>query len=238
MKKITLIIAIICTFFICEAQINDNATWDYPVKPGMPEWKEFQLTTEMVKAYQIPEDVLSSLSTNDLTETCLQYPLFINVYAFNSLSDGIENLNSEFNGIRELYSRKDAAIGLIKHYNEKVQSFSFLDKANSEAAKGIFMISVTNLEILLSQIVQHDYESRKEILKCLVNGYEEKLNYKNYFGYGFLTNCFSRAKVIEKMDKAFINKLPGKELNPVISSGIVDDKTFNIINELSYELIK
>ena len=225
-------------FLVCNAQISDNIKWDFPVKPGMPEWKEFKYTVEMIKACQIPETVLSSLSTDDLTEICLQFPLFMNVYAFNTLSDGVENLFNEFNGIRELYSRKDVASGLIARYIQKVHSFPFLDESHSDVAKGVFMISVTNLEILLSQIVQHDSKYSKEILQCLVFGYEEKLKYTNYFGYGFQTNCFSRVQVIAKMDKNFVDRLPGKGLNPVMSSGFADNQTFDVVNKLSYQLIK
>jgi len=233
---------IVFSLFACalnaQTIADKKVTWDYPVKPGMEKWKEFNLTVEMVNACQIPEAVLSKLSTDDLTEICLQYPLFICVYAVNVLNNGVENLYNEFNGIRELYSRKDAASCLIKRYIQKVQSFSFLDEEHSDYTKGAFMNSATNLEILLSQIAQYDTENCKEILKCLVYGYEEKLKYKNYFGYGFVTNFYSRAQVIRKMDNTFIDALPDKELNPIISSGRSDEKTFSLIDEISYKLIK
>ena len=222
-----------------QVSTRSNAVWDYPMKPDMDEWKTFQTYEEMVKSCQIPENILFLLSTEDLTEICLQYPLLYCVFAFNFLSDGLDKMFTDFNGIRELYARKDASYSLMSRYVQKIQSFSFLDEAHSEVDKGLFIISISALEALLSQATKHDIGSHKEILQCLVDGYEAKLKYIDYFmGFGFRTNCFSRAHVITSMDKLFIDRLPEKELNLSLYSGMTDKITIDIINELSYQLIR
>jgi len=100
------------------------------------------------------------------------------------------------------------------------------------------MYPMWHMEILLSRIAQYGNEKNKDILKCLMDGYEAKLNYKSCFGYGFRTNFFARSQVIAKIDKTFIEELPDKELNPVVSSGIIDEQTLNYLDEFSYKLIK
>ena len=210
---------------------SEGLAWDYPVKPGMETWKLFQSNEEMVHACQIPEEIISSLSTEELTDLCLQYPLLYDVFAFNSLNDGLDKLFSDFNGIRELNKRDDASNILINRYNEKVQSFSFLDGTAQEIGKGVFVISVSALEVLLSRVEIQD--KQKEILQSLVAGYEAKFRYVDYFkGFGFKTNLYSRAHVILKIDKSSLDAE-----NSVLFSGMGDEQSVTLIDRLSYQLI-
>jgi hypothetical protein len=242
LKFITLS-AVFLMFFSLSAIAQEKAlAWDYPVKPGMEEWKNFQSNKEMVKACQIPENILHSLSTEELTDLCLQYPLLNDVFAFDNLNGGLDKLFSDFNGIKELYKRKDVSSSLTKRYIQKIQSFSFLDENHSEIDKGYFIISISALEILLSRIEQQEdkgNKQHKEALQSLVLGYEGKFKYVDYFkGFGFRTNYYSRSRVIIKIDKLTVEQLPQKGGSPVLFSGMADEQTAHIIDELSYELIK
>ena len=193
----------------------------------------------MVDACQIPEEVLYALSTEDLTDICLQYPLLTSIFAFNGLTDGLNVMYKDFNGIRELYKRADASNCLTKRYIRKSESFSFLNENKSDLEKGNFIISISSLEALLGQVVQYDNKNCKKILQCLVKAYEKKLKYADEFMWvGFETNCFARAHVISKMDKRFIEQLPGKDNSSALFSGMADERTIKIVNEWSYRLIK
>ena len=225
----------------CVVNAQPKGIWDYPVKQGTDEWKRFQRTEEMVNVCQIPEEVLSSLSTEDLTDLCLQYPLLICVFAFNNTNQGLDQLFHEFNGIRELFKRDDASKELLKRYQAKIQSMSFLTIPDA-SGKGNLVVSISIMEYLLSRYYSKNDEQDKykEILQNLVVGYEKKAMYVDYFkGTGFETNFFSRAHVIAKMDRSFVERLPHKENNSALYSGMItDEQTVNIINELSYQLIK
>ena len=107
MRKFNLMITIISLSFVSFAAMaqEKKTVWDYPVKPGTEEWKKFTSNEEMVNACQIPEKILSTLSTEDLMELCLQYPLIYDVFAFENLNHGLDKLFDDFNGIRELYQR-------------------------------------------------------------------------------------------------------------------------------------
>ena len=216
--------------------------WDYPVKPGMEEWKNFHSNEEMVNACQIPGDILFSLSTEDLMELCLQYPLLYDVFAFNFLSMGADKLFNDFNGIRELFKREEAAKELLRHYSYTMQNLSFLDGAATDSEKGRFIISVSTLEFLLgfySYKADATKEDNKKMLQCLVAGYEKECKYPEYFQScgPSETNFYSRAHVIIKMSPESLEKIQGKEQNGVFH-GWPGDETMDIINELSYRLIK
>ena len=217
-------------------------TWDYPVKPGTEQWKQFRSNEEMADACRIPENVLSALSTDDLTELCLRYPLFTDFLAFENPKAGLDKLFRNFNGLRELYQRPDVAKSLTKRYTEKIQSLSFLDGDNPDLEKGFFVLYVSIYEILLSRIEwknSDEKEESKEVLQSLVAGFEGKMKYPDCFRGLFQTNFYARAHVLSKMDKTFVDRLPQKDENIVLQTGMVtDEQTFHLINELSYSLIK
>ncbi|MDR0573444.1 MAG: hypothetical protein LBG96_05350 [Tannerella sp.] len=233
-----------CFVFISLAAIaqDTKVAWDYPIKPGMKEWKKFTSNEEMVNACQIPEKILSALSTEDLMELCLQYPLIYDVFAFENLNHGLDKLFGDFNGIRELYRRPDISNSLTNRYVREVQDFSFLDSRASDIEKGYFIMSVSAMEVLLASIERSDNtgkEDHRAILQNLVSGYEAKSKYADYFkGFGFQTNFYSRSRLISKMDKLSIGLLPHKDKNAVLLSGMADAQSINIIDNLSYQLIK
>jgi hypothetical protein len=244
--KYKILIPIVLSWVTCalSAQVitEKKVIWDYPIKPGMEEWKKFESNEEMVKACQIPEKILTSLSTEELMDICLQYPLLYDVFAFENLNNGLDKLFDDFNGIRELYKRADISNSLIKRYAQKVQNFTFLDEKDSDLEKGYFVISVSALEALLSRIEWQEYtgkETHRNILQNLVSGYEGKCKYTDYFkGFGLQTNFYSRSHVISKLDKLSVGLLPLKEKNPTLFSGMADEPSVKIIDDLSYQLIK
>lgn len=90
--------------------------WDYPIKPGMEEWKNFKSHQEMANACQIPDDLLSKIPTEELAEICLNYPLFFTMKAFNNLQEGFDQVSTEFNGFQELFKRADSGTILLEIY--------------------------------------------------------------------------------------------------------------------------
>ena len=176
--------------------------WDYPVKPGMDEWKQFQSNDEMVNACQIPKNLFFCLSTEQLAVLVYKYPLLTDIFAFNLLDIGLDKLFGDFNGIRELFEKEDVSSILIKKYVEKINDFSFLNGEVSELEKGQFIISVYSMEILLSCIAQLENESKANLvkaLKSLVEGYERECMSPNFKDYNY--NFLARTKVISKICK-------------------------------------
>lgn len=74
----------------------------------MDEWKNLQSLDEMIEACQIPTTILNHLSTEKLIDVVLDYPLAINIFAYDTPKEGITQLASYFNGLQELVERDDA----------------------------------------------------------------------------------------------------------------------------------
>lgn len=81
MKKL-LVCLFILNGFACFAQ-EKALTWDYPVKPGMEEWTKFESRPEMAEACLIPDSIIKNISTSDLLELCLNYPLLHDIMFYN-----------------------------------------------------------------------------------------------------------------------------------------------------------
>jgi hypothetical protein len=235
--------------FICIALCSFHAKgqekklpWDYPVKPGSIEWQN-KTYQEKIDACQIPVDVLSSLSTEDLAEVCLKYPpLMVHLMSSNSYERGLDVLHAQFNGVRELFKRRDAAKALLKQYQEMIQKINLLSGMASDDEKGDFVLDVAAVELLLSRFLAQynaDKKNDVEILQHLMKGYEKKLLYPDFFGgLSFGVNFFARAIAIKRIDIQSLEKFSQKENNKVFSLGVCDEMTMQTINDLSYQYIK
>ena len=85
-----------------------NEAYAYPVLPGTSEWEALSTLQEKIDACHVPPETLENMTTEALVETVLNYPLLINIYAFNTVELGIASVSSYFSGINELLGREDA----------------------------------------------------------------------------------------------------------------------------------
>lgn len=104
----SLFILVGCQVFAKEAGYSLDEVYQYPVVPGMEAWKALESLPEMAQACQIPEEILGELTTEALLETIKNYPLALNVFAYEDRRLGLEHVKDYFNGLDELYSRKEA----------------------------------------------------------------------------------------------------------------------------------
>ena len=214
--------------FFCErAQL-----WDYPVKPGTEEWEALQTGQAMVDVCQIPENILSCLSTENLLKVCLQYPLRLDIYAANCLDDGINSLFKRFNGVEELLERTDGVKELLKYYdNTMMQNLS-----KSDMGDPAFTYRVAYIELLLSQC--HSQKDCIEILQYLTAGYEKGIGYidAGFYNSWLASNVYARAKMIVEISPQSAGQIP--YYTYLLCGHIIDKETIDVINELSYQLIE
>lgn len=78
------------------------------------QWKSYSSAKERVAALQIPEDKLKSLTTADLLTVCLDFPYAMDMLAYDYPEVGFNAVCKEFNGCRELLTRKDLTDALLK----------------------------------------------------------------------------------------------------------------------------
>lgn len=98
----------------------------------------------MVESCQIPENILQDMTTLQLLRTCLDYPLYGDIFLFDNYEVGFNNLVMRFNGLQKFLDRKDAGNVMAKYY----QSVD-LNKIESETDCPNFLLSYINL--LISQ---------------------------------------------------------------------------------------
>ena len=207
--------------------------WDYPVKPGTEEWNQLSLKhiDERVNVCQIPEDILSTLSTEDLTELCMQYPLLSQIlFVYNTYEGGLNTLFSHFNGIRELFQRNDGVKELLRKYRYIIQ--------NSPDTTGDFDIqNIRALEVILARYQSPDdsKENYMEIVQYLVCGYKKNLMNPEILLQ--VTNFYARAVILAKIDEQKLESIPRKGSNHVFQLGYLDEQTERAINELSCQYI-
>lgn len=168
------------TAFAVSQEQEKVITIPYEYEMYANEWKSSKIRAERVAICQIPQNILTNLSTDALIETVLDYPFFIDIYAHNSIQQGFESIKNEFNGFKELFNRKDIGIKLLKKY----QNIDISEFARSR--QSIYYLS--NIEVLLAQKEIQD-TLNTEKLQILTNEtqkkYNEKANNVNYYGSTF-----------------------------------------------------
>ena len=82
------------------------------------DWPSYDNHIDMTEAAQIPEYILNHMSTEDLVEAMLIYPLRVDLITWNTYEQGFDAVSSYFNGLQELLIREDGAQKLL----EKMQS--------------------------------------------------------------------------------------------------------------------
>jgi hypothetical protein len=123
--------------------------YDYPIKGGTEEWKAFETHDDMLGACQIPQSILKSMSTKGLVETVLEYPLFGDMRAYDSIQQGFEAVASQFNGLSELLNRKDAGTELLAIYSK--MNPQDIEDNWGDIQRGAYAFSIAKVEILLAQ---------------------------------------------------------------------------------------
>lgn len=131
----------------------DLNAYDYPVTPGMDEWKTLSGHPGMVEVCQIPTSVLRRLSTDGLIETVLNYPLIFDVWAHNTPQQGISAVISQFNGLQELLIRHDSGTKLLAKYTSMDIESIKTDLSDLELVDYYFKIKIVEMVIAQQPIV-------------------------------------------------------------------------------------
>ena len=163
---------------------------------------------------QIPDDVLYSLTTEELLEICIQYPELYDwcvfLHQWDSVRDCICHLNeaiSRFNGLSELFKREDCVYELLKRYDEMIDNIPKLSTCSRLQGESTQYSKVGKLfkdmEILISGYQTDSdaaVETYREILLHLVAGYDTMLMFPKIFTISQLnSNFIARMYTIDKI---------------------------------------
>jgi hypothetical protein len=204
-----------------------EVTWNYPVHHGTDEWKQLNSFSERLDAFNIPADILTEMTTENLVKTCLNYPYWILILSRDNNQDGYDFLKSVFNGFRELESRKEAGGELLKIYQammpENIITF------NTLVDQGNFSYQITYIETLISQIEILKNLSRADLVSLkdkTLEVYNSKTSLKDkYAMYNFSTTCLILGRILEINTPAQYRQI--NETFPDFSNYIKTGKTNN-----------
>jgi hypothetical protein len=95
------------------SQAKSNERFEYKITPDDPEWANLSSKQEMLDATRIPNDILKRMTTEEVVSAVLEYPLVINIYAYDSYEAGLKALAKDSDAFRELLTRADAGDALL-----------------------------------------------------------------------------------------------------------------------------
>jgi len=126
---------------------ESNKTWDYSVKLGMGKWNQLKTEEERIAALQVPDEVLAKLTSEEIVDLCISFPLFGYYTAFNTPQTGFSIMHSRFNIFEHLMNRSDVGKHLIDAYKDAdMKGFRTLPFSNE-----FWTIKLHYLELVLSQ---------------------------------------------------------------------------------------
>ncbi|MCP4220593.1 MAG: hypothetical protein GY765_38555 [bacterium] len=234
--KILIVLAIVFFGVTLFAHAQEEP-FRFPVKPGSEAWKNFTSHSGMLEAIQIPVERLERMSTATLVQTCLNYPLYLDLIAYNTLQEGIEAVISDFNGLRELLRRKDAAEVLFRHY-EKIQPGAF-NADGPDVTKGAYSTKQMYMEMLLAQDAMLNKLAAKERHYLLVEStkhIEAKLECPELYGLISLkTSALLMGRVLLRAENREFSRraVNDEELKGFLNNALLKDPglIYDIVSE-------
>lgn len=136
-----------------------EGSYNYPIVPGTDQWKEFENREEKENACQVPVKILRKQSTQAVIQALLEYPLCIDIFAWNNSQNGYDFVFQPLNAYQEFLKRGDAVNCVMERY--KIVSVTTYE----------YPYSHYFLEMFIAQehfIKQLNTKEKKDIIKrCL-----------------------------------------------------------------------
>jgi hypothetical protein len=191
------------------AYAQEKIAWDYPVNPNTEEWKSLKSYKEQLQAYNIPDDIIKKISTEELVKTCLAYPEWRLINAYSDRQAGLANVMGLFNGFHELFTRNDAAKELIKAY-VKMDPLA-VDRNWTPLQKGMYSFQFTCIEMLLSHgaiVAKLDETDTRVLLDEAVSKYRRKRQMPDIYSLWDVSPTAGLCLNILDKDGAFVKNNP------------------------------
>jgi hypothetical protein len=181
--KIVTIVMLLSIAFVVQAE---GAVYIFPVTPATPGWGDLTFA-ERIAVQQIPEEYLATMTTEDLYQTYLTLPGWLEHLASSSSpQNGFDMIRARYNVITALMKKPDVNDVLIAEYRTYV-----IDEINNYDVEYMFLY-VNPTEIVLNQyevIAQLTMNQKKELVEHALSIYNMKksLPDSHYgLGYGFV----------------------------------------------------
>jgi len=136
----------------------------------------------MLNACQMPQEILESISTDNLIKSLMNHPLFFIYSAYNNELDGVKVVLDNFNGFKELQKREDVADKILNFYSESNVSTLIESTKNFRNHKEYIIYHLDFLELIITtkQIpTLFNQQNIERLEKIMYEKYEAKLSHIN-----------------------------------------------------------
>ena len=243
-KQIILIWLVISIVFSCKKKdpCDDlvNGVYQFPELPEKHDWTR----EEIDEFWDLPEDVCNCITTVGLIETCLNYPNLRLIMAGSNPQSGYEGLvKARFRGIRELETRPDRGIYLLKKY-QTIDPLGY-DPTWEPVEIGAYNFSIYYFEIIFSQYANLETLTNEEKIKLIettIVVYEKMkgdLESYSFFGLECTTALAGRLMYLNNyspFEEAYNDNWLVREL--IDFYGPVNPETVEFVYNLSKEFLQ
>ncbi len=154
------------TVWYKDAATSVNNAFDYTeLSKQIPEMEN----EERNQLLALSDEQINSMTTEELLVTCLDYPLFCDIFFYDSEAKGLEAITDRYNGLQALLTREDLGDVLAEFYGA-----IDLDEVIETDYYGTFRIRYLELIILSDGVLSSmDSDARKELFSVCITNCEE-----------------------------------------------------------------
>lgn len=171
---------------------NVDKAYNFTITPEMKsEWSKLKTLEDKLEVCQIPNDILQSMSTKALVETVSNFPLSVNLYAYDTLELGYKMLKDDFNGLAELEKRMkenpELTEALINSRIAKMKSEQKIDISTGIQAYSIDVYFTERIKECLLQECDYEKASINSLPRSVISTYVKTPKGSNVKAYKNLT---------------------------------------------------
>lgn len=163
-----------CSCFINTAE----DTYLYPIRPGSDKWDSITTSGNFMNVTQVSIEILEKMSTKGLMETCLENPMFFDLYLSETPQLFFDFFHQQYRVCKELVDRKDSMVKLIERYSLMCLDCNENNYSSYYGKGGETMYAFDEIELLMAQngfLNQISHVGHLELAKLVLAKYEEKI---------------------------------------------------------------
>ncbi|MCD4650498.1 MAG: hypothetical protein K8S56_01745 [Candidatus Cloacimonetes bacterium] len=169
---LTIILLLCISNMVAEYTITEP--YEFPIEYKSKRWGELRRARKLIEVYQIPQDIMSEMTTIAILETLLGCPYVDDCLGYENLEGCFSSMMSRLNMFDELTKREDFKETLIKEYLSKCKEPKPLkDSVDKFGIRHTYrsFIKIFGSELLLAQpIIQEQLlENEKLELYDIIN---------------------------------------------------------------------
>ena len=209
----------------CDGFPVPSDAYYYPIKQGTPAWSALLTSADRLRACQIPDNIVKTMSTDALIQSWLDYPL---------RAESLVNLGqfiyyyTNSSGLIELRKRNDVLDRGLARY-KMMEPACVTNFSDTGISKWDFILSFTYLELVLSQdiwINSASLPTKKLLVAEALKKYNDKKKYDS--NYGQFTYGYTLALCAKIMQNANYDPFLKSESTSQNLQGLVSLGTFPI----------